>query len=255
MTLATPQVSLNGSKLIRFLSDLAVSDVELSHKHFSDRLGRLLSMSDSIALADAHGMLRRVKFEPKAISIAAINESFVQARATMVQMVINSFDSNATASRLKLPPPDIDGLTEKELAYGPYLRFYAAHQREFESRVQPLQIEIRTAISGVSPTLAQLAILDKALGETLLAHSRKCFAVTPRVLEKRFSQIYQQHFQHQNQPPTLSDSDPTLLWTAPGGPLEIFCKEMQGILLAELEVRLLPILGLMEAANEQEDRN
>ena len=32
-------------------------------------------------------------------------------------------------------------------------------------------------------------------------------------------------------------------------------REMQGLLLAEIEVRLLPVLGIIEALNEEADKN
>ncbi len=54
MTQALPQVSLGSSRLVRFLTDLSVSDTQVSHRQFTERLGQLIDFSDSINLSAAH---------------------------------------------------------------------------------------------------------------------------------------------------------------------------------------------------------
>jgi hypothetical protein len=50
--------------------------------------------------------------------------------------------------------------------------------------------------------------------------------------------------------------DDPALWMQPGGWLANFCRELQGVLLAELDLRLQPTVGLIEAlSNEVGKRN
>jgi hypothetical protein len=125
------------------------------------------------------------------------------------------------------------------------------HQREIIFKLNKLRADTRLAVSTHSARLAQLVALDTALEATLNVHTQKLFAGVPRLLGKRFDALYQQHQQ------TMTDQEPDdpQMWGEPGGWLVQFNREMQGLVLAELEVRLQPILGLIEALNEEDDRS
>ena len=268
MTQALPHVSLNGSRLIRFLTELSVSDVEVSHKHFTEKLGRLINFSDSITLSEAYGKLSAMEFVAEEVSAEfgkeAAKEEFLRVRAALVQSIIQSFVPDVGPATVKLPFPKTDASSETLRAFEPYHRFYAAHQREIDFKVQSLHLIVRDMASGSSKELAQLAALDSALGEVLSVHIRKLFAVTPKLLGKRFGYLMQeqllqeQQFQEQLSQEQLFEqqqADDPSLWVKPGGWLDKFYKEMQGMLLAELDVRLQPVLGLVEALNQQVDGN
>ena len=235
MTQASSQLSLNGSRLVRFLTELAVTDVEISHSHFAGRLGQLIDLADSITLSNAHSKLPTMAFEPATVATAAVTDKFLSIRTTIIRSVISSFDPAAGASRIKLPVPRAESPSDTAAAYEPYLRFYRAHQREFDLRIQRLQLQVREAATGLSPELAQLAALDSVLNDTLTLHTRKFFTAIPRLLGKHFEQLAGEY------PPMELH--------------ERFCDDMQGLLLAEIETRLLPVLGLIEALNTHTDKN
>jgi len=235
--------SFGSSRLIRFLSGLAVSNVEISHKYFVARIGQLVDFSDSIILAAAHRRLSSTPFEEKACSVEAVKEEFLRVRNDMVQSIIKSTTPNAPRGGIKLPQLRAGDPIEFISRYEPYQRFYVLHQRTIETKVHAFRIKVREDIRGVSARLAQLSALDTALGDTLLVNTRNFFAVLPRLLEKRFEY---HRTQHQQAVATMENDDPAL-WVLPGGWLDKFYSEIQGLLLAELEVRLQPILGLIEA--------
>ena len=240
MTQATAPVSLNGSRLVRFLSDLSVAGVEVSHKHFAERLGGLIDLSDSISLSTAHGGLSAMAVpapsaDGKAAAGEYLRQEFLDTHTSAVQFIIKSFVADGAANWLKLPSEETSIASIAK--YDPYLQFYSAHQREMDFKVKRLRADVRTTISDLSPKLAQLSTLDEALEKTLSTHSRKLFAGVPRLLEQRF------HF-------LLVESESSSLGVANLGD---FYKEMQGLLLAELEIRLQPVLGLIEALNEEID--
>jgi hypothetical protein len=172
-----------------------------------------------------------------------------------VESVIRSFVGDPGA-RIKVPSLNTRIPTEQLSRFEPYHRFYAAHQREFESRVRPLQLVVRDAIRGLSPEMMQLVALDEGVGDALSVHTRKYLAVIPQLLAKRFDLLLAESQQgdaaaHRDGQEDRADEALLKTWTASSGWLGRFYQEMQGLLLAELELRLLPILGLVEAANEQ----
>jgi hypothetical protein len=132
--------------------------------------------------------------------------------------------------------------TERKTVYEPYQTFYSSQQREMSARVQHLQRTVRKRAQDHSPALAQLATLDSALGDVLLARTRTFYASIPRLLSKRFTQ-HCENCQASNIEATA--------WQAVDGGFDQFSREMQGVLLAELEVRLQPVVGLVKAFNEQ----
>ncbi len=238
MTHASPSLALNGSRLVRLLSELELAKAPLSHRQFIERLGRCVSITDSITLAQALG--RRVETPAQDADACghdaqsaceAIQRLFVQAHAAMIERIAQTFVVSGEG-RIRLPPlPQ----TPAKLTWEPYHRFYAAHQRELESQIQRLHLQVRDQVTALTPALAQLALLDQVFGQRVAARLKKYFAVTPRLLEKRFDQL-------QAQAMGGADAPADYRW------VEAFCLEMQQVLLAELEARLLPLLGLVEAA-------
>ena len=101
---------------------------------------------------------------------------------------------------------------------------------------------MRSEAAGLSPALAQLCALDAMLGDPVSLHARKVLAVIPKLLGQRFEYWLQQY-----QQALAAEQDQQHVW-APYH--EQFCQEIQGTLLGEIEDRLLPILGLLEAINE-----
>ncbi len=240
------QASLNGSRLVRVLGELAVSDVEVSHKQFAQRLGLLIDLADSVNLAGVHGRKLADGFKRKTASDDAIKDEFLQVRNSIVASIIASFSNEGGGlRRIKLPQATEQAPDDSAIGFEPYGRFYVAHQREMEAKIQQLRFHVREAVKGATPQLAQLATLDKALADTLAAHSRKCFAVIPRLLSRRYEQLLKEHNEARENPQGSSVTWPELL--------EMFCRNIHGLLLAEVEARLLPTQGLIEALHSQID--
>ena len=74
------QIGLHGTRLVRYLSDLAVLDRELSHVNFSERLGRLIDFGESMMLAALHDTLHLMSFEHGPGSAATPSEEVLRVR-------------------------------------------------------------------------------------------------------------------------------------------------------------------------------
>lgn len=252
-------IDRHGTRLVRVLSDLAVSSVEFSHKNLSEQLGQLIDFGDSMRLSALHDRLRTFHVEPTPSCSETLREDVLRVRMALVRSVIESFVPAAGSARVKVPTLKSGIPFEQLIEFEPYYRFYAFHQREFESKIQTLQLKIRDAVSGMSVELAQLAVLDEAVRDMLSMHIRKYLAVVPQLLGKRFDCLLQEYRQLQAEAgPEAAVEQPAeeilQAWTRPNGWLGRFLKDMQGVLLAELELRLLPVLGLVEAVHERAGR-
>ena len=100
-----------------------------------------------------------------------------------------------------------------------------------------LRLRARRHLCAHSAELARLAELDAVFEHGLSTYVRRCFSAMPAFLEKRYRVLWQQG-QHTHPQE----------WMAANGWLSQFCQEIQMLLLAELDARQEPILGLLDAA-------
>ena len=137
---------------------------------------------------------------------------------------------------------------ELAAAYAPYRRFYEAHQRDMDLSVQALRINVREALAKASPRLRKLADLDAALEKILRDRESKLLSKVPVLLKKRFENLFKEH---QQKLVDTQQADNPAGWMQAGGWLARYCNDMQMLLLAEVELRLQPTVGLIEACNEE----
>lgn len=107
--------------------------------------------------------------------------------------------------------------------YGPCRRLHMEQQRRMESRIGALRSQVREALAGASPRLRQLARLDATMQQAFGEREQRLLATLPTLLEQRFEHL-PDAFVH--------------LW--------------RQVLLAELETRLLPVVGMIEAFSRED---
>ena len=218
------------SRLVRLLSDLALIDDSWPQREFADRLGQMLNFSDSILLADAHKLDPNKGFEKNTLDGEDLKSSVLQTKRSLVNNLIKSCSPGGPAGRIPWPKFYDQADSGTELSYDPLQRFYLAHQREQDLAIRVARSAARDALSSCSPGLRKLATLDSVFEDTLMEPTRRFFALVPQLLERRFAQL-----QQQQQPQWLNQ----------------FRKEVQALLLAELDLRLQPLLGLVEALERE----
>lgn len=243
-----PRKNLNSSRLIRFLADLSIVDAAESKQAFAERLGQWLDFSDAIVLHAAHSAPPSAAAPGgHAAARGAAEQEFVRIRTALVDSITTSCSPQIGATRIKLPTPQPGAAIEVASFYEPYHRFYLALQGEMEVSIRPLRARLRQALASASPALKQLAALDAALDKILSGRERQLLATVPVLLEKRFGQLLRAHRQSLES----GQADDPAGWMQPGGWLADFGKELQGVLLAELDLRLQPTVGLIEALSNE----
>ena len=239
MTRSSPGTNFNSSRFVRFLVELSIVDAAESKQAFAERLGQWLDFADAIALHAAHGTAAAQRVGGAESSTALANE-FASARA--------AWASSIAASCAKWPTSSTAADLDPAAAYAPYRRFYSAQQGEMDVAIRPWRNKARRALAQAGGKLGQLASLDGALDKILSARERQLLATVPALLERRFALLASAHRQRLAE--TGQPDDPGL-WMQPGGWLADFGKELAMVLLAELDLRLQPTVGLIEALSNE----
>lgn len=250
MAQGLPRTSFNRSSLVRTLADLAVAEAAESRQSFAERLGQWLDFKDALPLysvlnASADTALGHGVASPQT---AAIREDLARVRSTLSDSIAADGVSGSGKVRIQLPTPLSGASADSAAEFAPYQRYYLAHQRDMTASIGPLRVSARAALSACSASLKQLAALDAVLEQALQARERSLLASVPALLAKRFEKRYADHLAARVDADTADDPSQ---WMQPGGWLAVFCKELQNVLLAELDLRLQPIVGMIDAVGNE----
>ncbi|MES2880056.1 MAG: DUF3348 domain-containing protein [Pseudomonadota bacterium] len=239
MTRALTRTNFHSSRLVRLLSDLTVLVPVEPGMAFAEKFSQWMPLSDAITLRAAHNASPAGPAAGTPLAArAALGEAFTRMRALWEKGI----------TQPDVPAPLLGEPLDVRAVYEPYRRYYLAHQRDMELQLRPWRTKVRNELAKASPALRQLAALDAALDGILAARESKLFTTIPALLEKRFAQLHKAHQQR------LVDTDQTDhpdFWMKPGGWLARFGHELQTVLLAELDLRLQPTQGLLEAFHNE----
>jgi hypothetical protein len=186
--------------------------------------------------------------EPRDASVGAgaAEREFARARGVLAKAIVEDelFAPAALGPDPRAASPGAGTAAE----FAPYRLRYLARQQAMEAGIATLRESVRATLAAASPALARLAALDAVMEQALFPHERSLLSTVPALLQRRFD--------------ALRAADPSAAGGAPGreearsdGPgrgkpdgwLDVFCKDMQGVLLAELELRLQPVEALLAA--------
>lgn len=244
MARGSPRTSFDSSRLIRALSDLVSTDAAPPRQSFADRLGQWLDFADAIALFSALNGSTDAAGGPATAEHPALRDEFARVRGALLDSINTDGVLTPGKARIRLPAPAWHASTPGAADYLPYHRYYLAHQRDMGAAIAPLRASVRAGLAQRAPALRQLAALDGVLDQALAPRERSLLATVPQLLGRHFEQLHQAHRS------ALPTPDDPARWLQPGAWLHTFCQDMRAVLLAELELRLQPVAGLLEALNE-----
>ena len=215
------RAGLQGSALVGLLAHLGLADRPAAPPSFVEGLGRWLGWKEAIPLsavlqAQALPGPAAVARAPSAQALrhtAALEREFLRVQKAL-QSAIE--DDRSVAQ-------------EDGQSFLPFRRRCFGLQQAMDAAIGPLRTQLRTAVSRVSPALAQLAALDAVMASTLAAREQAQLAQLPVLLEKHFMRL-------RSAAETTPDDIP---W------LQRFRLDMQQLLLAERDLRLQPAQGLL----------
>ncbi len=211
LALAPRRIPLSGSGLIRLLATLGDTDIPTPKDSFSDGLCRWFDWTDAISLSSALD-------GPQASSTDAPSGRTAAMAAERECRRVRD-----TVTKLAAPDPTTDD-------FPPHRQRYLGWQQAMESNIGPLRRKLRASLSAASPALARLAAVDAVMDKVIGARERTLLATVPAWLEQHFERVRGDS----------SDDQPDR-WR------ETFCQDMREVLLAELDLRMQPVEGLLEA--------
>jgi hypothetical protein len=252
MTRSPTRTHFPSSRLIRILSDLSLLDAAEPGAAFAEKLGLWVDYSDAIALSTALNPGASSQAEARrgdpAAAGSVVSEQLACLRTGIVESITHSDSAQAGGAQIERPVVDFEWPVKVSIAFEPYRRYYGAHQREMDSNIRTLRAGVREVLARASMSLKNLAALDAALEKVLCERESKLLSTVPLLLRKRFEHLLKGHQQTLNANRQADDSD---TWMEPGGWLARFFQELQTVLIAELDVRLQPTVGLIEALHNE----
>lgn len=226
--------NFTGSSLIRLLRDAGALDADdaAAPPDFAQVLGLWLNAFDAVAL---HAALQSMPTlaaaapQPLAASVALVADG-ERLRATLAAAIDGAAGAAGAPAPGKwaLPQTASEAAAVEAAAAADYATHYKRHldlQRQMELRIAPFRAHVRQHLRSRSQALAQLAALDEVLEQTLGAREQRLLASVPVFLERRFDALRR----------------------SGEAALGAFDAEWRAVLRAELDHRLQPVLGLMDA--------
>ncbi|MFZ4288134.1 DUF3348 family protein [Variovorax sp. HJSM1_2] len=242
-------MNFSSSKLVRLLEHVAPGGSEASRQDSAERLSQWVGVFDAVKLHALHQSLKTLGQTPGHEAPSAgrtaqtrslsLRQQFDQVRATLLSSItaphvaadlaaspraprLASFQKEAAAA-MAAPQPVVDFALHRQR--------YLDQQRKMELMIGPLRAHAQQTLSAASSALRQLAALDAMWQQMLEVREQKLLANLPAMLKQRFEQLRK----------TNADAASPASW------VESFEAELQEVLLAELDTRLQPVLGLIEA--------
>jgi hypothetical protein len=221
----------------------------------AEQLGQWLGTVDAVKLSRALHAIESLPRESVAANqqAAALDvralESFVhKAKAELTALTAaraappKALRARADNTPVQAPDP------QAEADFAAHAPRYLEVQKQMDARLLALRAQVRLALATGTVALRQLAALDAVMEQTLGAREQRVWVSLPGHLERRFAHRYQVH---QEALQVHGGVDDPLHWRGQGGWLWAFEKDVQALLLAELQARLQPITGLLEAAQQE----
>jgi hypothetical protein len=219
----------SGSSLVRLLGEWIAVDGEASATmDFAERASQWVSAFDAMGLQSAHQAIRGVQ-------TAARRASAERGKAALAQDMLRARSVLAHAIAQAVPHADDPGS-----GYGPWRHRHLDLQRQMVLMIEPLRAHVRETASRQSPRLRQLAVLDAAMEQMFARREQVLLPTVPALLKRRFEQLR-----------ASASGDESNDGDANDGWLQAFGREWRQALMAELEVRLAPVAGLVEAAADE----
>jgi len=211
------------------LTRLTDVDAPQSGASLPDRLSHWLDWKQAIALSTA---LDGNPSEPTADMPAfgkAAEDECLRSREALIQAIDTDRAFLTSAQREAMGMPGINAAND----YAPLRQRYIALQRKIQATTGSLRGNLRDMLVQASPEMARLAEVDAVMEMALSPREQSLLGKLPTLLGEYFDGMRQRA--------QATSAEPSAAW------LDVFRKDMQSVLLAELDVRFQPVDGLLAA--------
>ena len=221
------QGSSGPSRLADLLESWAPVDGRATRQDWIQHWSAWIGPLDAIALSGALSEVRATVHAPPArpgTKGTDLGEAYRLLRNDLLALICTPPVPQSRGIARPLPVVPGAAVVAVEEDFGSYKQRYLDIERRMEWRLGPFRQHCREVLTHTSTRLSQLARLDAALEDMLGLRSESLLARLPGVLERRF-------MQHRDK----------------GSAASAFEQDFQAAMVAELDFRLEPVAGLVEA--------
>lgn len=246
MTRVLSGTRLHSSDMLRFLTRQGLVDASTDTGDVGQRLGDWLDFRQAIALQAFIGSVEAppaLETRPSArVDAALLQRRFADVRAGLEQSILQGTVPAPGWVRIDTPATELDHPIDPKTAVDPFRRYFIGHQRQMDHIIRSLRSQLRRMLDKGTAQHKQLSTLDAIFENVLSAREARLLGHFPAEFEKRFTKALKQHMKQLVQAAEVDEPAPrTTPWL---GPLR---EDLRTALLAELDLRLQPVLGLIEA--------
>ncbi|WP_343655703.1 DUF3348 domain-containing protein [Paraburkholderia caribensis] len=248
MVQALQRTAVSGPTLVRLLARLTAADVPASSQSLSDQLSQWLGWTDAIALSTA------LNSAPPAVasgarSAGSMEHECARVRASLADAIAGDSVLAPRRRRGSAHPQNAHNAQppEAEVNYADFRQCYLALQQAMETRIGSLRGRLRNMVAAQTSEMTRLAVVDAIMERSLGARERSLFGAVPGLLSGHFERLRQAAQAEHDAEVTLPTEAGTQAAPRPGAWLDVFRKDMQSVLLAELDIRFQPVEGLLAA--------
>lgn len=228
----------------------------LSGLDFAERLGLWLSAFDAIKLQGA----QQAKRPPPSSTMLAPRQALRELESQMQRV------RAALAHAIAQDPVAWAGADPVQPGVAPFARRHAELQRHMERMIGPLREQARSGLASACPRLQPLADLDEVMQQVLTAREQPLLTGLQGLLAQRFAQVQAQTAAAQAAHPEIAHTEQTAATTPDSAALseparaaaqtaaeglQAFRQDWRQALLAELDLRLEPVAGLLAAFSNE----
>jgi hypothetical protein len=239
---APRRTTVRGPTFIRLLARLTDVDAPQSNASLPDQLSQWLDWKHALALSTA------LDGKPSAIApgvptVGSTEEDeCARVRASLADAITGQRELTVSARRGTGRVSGEDG-ADATVDYTVFRQRYLHLQRAMQAATGTLRGRLRDGLAQQSADLARLAEVDAVMELVLSPREQTLLASVPALLGEHFERLRQAE-QTALVEAGVAEGTPA---TMPGAWLEVFRKDMQSVLLAELDVRFQPVEGLLAA--------
>ncbi|PBS12770.1 hypothetical protein CMZ82_07875 [Lysobacteraceae bacterium NML93-0792] len=228
-----PRPAVHGPTFIRLLARLTDDTLPQGGPAPAERLSQWLDWTRAVVLSKALDA-KPVEVE-HGTQVLDRDDAAVCAKARTTLLAAIS-----GAPELAVPQPqaagssdDAEALPPAPVEFAPFRQRHLALQRSMLIATGRLRGDLRERLAQRSPEMARLAELDAVMEGALSPREHALLGAVPALLEA--------HFERLRTGAGASAADPSADW------LDGFRRDMQSVLIAELDVRFQPVEGLLAA--------
>ncbi len=229
---------LRAPTFIRVLARLTQAEPRPSAASLSERLGQWIDWNHAVVLARALDGTPAVQPCPAAPDDDADSTS-ARARAALAADIADEAAWEAAiGTRGTAPGPQ----AAPHAAFASFQRRYLALQNAMQATTGRLRGQLRDRLAATSAEMARLADIDAAMERVLSPREHALLGSVPGLLGRHFERMH-----HEVVAAREADTPPSPEARATADCLAAIRRDMQAVLLAELDVRFQPIEALLAA--------